>query len=83
MVYFYTAVDNTEGTRNWVFKDEAATLVLFADTKIRRHVMVKLDKNPYLDRGYFLERLGKVQKRTPWIQTRLSYFAYRRPEYGL
>ena len=36
-----------------------------ADTKIRRHVMVKLDTNPYLDRGYFLERLGKVQKRTP------------------
>jgi RNA-directed DNA polymerase len=74
---------HTEGTRNWVFKEKAATLVLFADTKIRRHIMVKLDKNPYLDRDYFLERLNKVQKSTPWIQTRLSYFANRRPEYGL
>ncbi len=74
---------HSEGTRNWVFKEKAATLVLFADTKIRRHFMVKLDKNPYLDRDYFLERLGKVKKSTPWIQTRLSYFANRRPEYGL
>lgn len=74
---------HTEGTRNWVFKDKTTKLVLFAETPIRRHVMVKLDKNPYLDREYFLERLGRIQKRTPWIQTRLSYFAYRRPEYGL
>ena len=74
---------HTEGTRNWVFKDKATKLVLFSDTKIRRHSMVKLNKNPYLDRDYFLERLGKVRKHTPGIQTRLSYFAYRRPEYGL
>ena len=74
---------HTEGTRNWVFEVETAKLVLFADTKIRRHVMVKLDKNPYLDREYFLKRLGKVRKHTPWIQTRLSFFAYRRPKYGL
>ncbi|MBA1341506.1 MAG: hypothetical protein C5S40_05140 [ANME-2 cluster archaeon] len=65
------------------FKDKTTKLVLFAETPIRRHVMVKLDKNPYLDREYFLERLAKIQKCTPWIQTRLSYFAYRRPEYGL
>jgi len=74
---------HTEGTINWVFKDKTTKLVLFAETPIRRHFMVKLDKNPYLDREYFLERLGRIQKHTPWIQTRLSYFAYRRPEYGL
>ena len=72
-----------EGTRNWVFKTETTKLVMFADTKIRRHVMVKLDKNPYLDRDYFLERLDKVRKYTPWTQTRLSFFAYPRPKYGL
>jgi len=74
---------HSEGTRKWVFKDKVSKLVKFSDTKIRRHFMVKLDKNPYLDRDYFLERLGKVRKHTPWIQTRLSYFAYCRPEYGL
>lgn len=72
-----------EGTRNWVFKAATAKLVLFADTKIRRHAMVKLNKNPFLDRNYFLDRLDRVRKCTPWIQTRLSFFAYRRPVYGL
>ena len=73
----------TEASRNWVFRTETTKLILFADTRIRRHIMVKLDKNPYLDRRYFLGRLDKVRKCTPWIQTRLSYFAYRRPTYGL
>ena len=73
----------TEGTRNWVFKAATAKLVLFADTKIRRHAMVKLEKNPFLDRNYFLDRLDKVRKYTPCIQTRLSFFAYRRPKFGL
>jgi len=74
---------HSEGTRNWVFKDKASKLVLFSDTKIRRHEMVKLDKNPYLDKEYFKGKLNKAQKDTPGIQTRLSYFVYRRPEYGL
>jgi RNA-directed DNA polymerase len=73
----------TEGTRNWVFKAATAKLVLFADTKIRRHVMVKLDKNPFIDRKYFLDRLDRVRKCTPWIQTRLSFFTYCRPKFGL
>ena len=74
---------HTESTRNWVFKSESATLVRFAETKIRRHSMVKLDANPYLDRGYFLTRTDKIRKQTPWIQTRLSFFAYCRPKFGL
>lgn len=74
---------NTEASRNWVFKTETTRLVMFADTRIRRHNMVKLNKNPYLDRKYFLEKVDKVRKRTPWIQTRFSYFAYCRPADGL
>jgi RNA-directed DNA polymerase len=73
----------TEGTRNWVFKAKMTKLVLFADTKIRRHAMVKLDKNPFIDRNYFFDRLDRVRKCTPWIQTRLSFFAYGRPKFGL
>lgn len=74
---------HTVDTRNWVFGSESATLVKFADTKIRRHYMVKLDANPYLDRGYFLTRTDRIRKQTPWIQTRLSFFAYCRPKFGL
>lgn len=74
---------HTEASRNWVFRTETTKLVKFADTMIRRHNMVKLNKNPYLDRKYFLERVDKVRKRTPWIQTRISYFAYCRPADGL
>lgn len=74
---------HTEASRNWVFRTETTKLVKFADTTIRRHNMVKLNKNPYLDRKYFLERVDKVRKRTPWIQTRFSYFAYCRPADGL
>lgn len=74
---------HTEASRNWVFRTETTKMVKFADTMIRRHNMVKLNKNPYLDRKYFLERVDKVRKRTPWIQTRFSYFAYCRPADGL
>ena len=48
---------STEDTRNRVFKAKMTKLVQFTDTKIRRHVMVKLDKNAFLDRNYFLDRL--------------------------
>ena len=74
---------HTEASRNWVFKTETTKLVSFADIKIRRHIMVKLDKIPYLDRDYFLERMDKARKRTPWIQTRFPHFACCRPAFGL
>jgi len=38
---------HTEGMRNWVFKSDTKKLALFADTKIKRHPMVKLLMNPY------------------------------------
>nr|WP_301664641.1 group II intron maturase-specific domain-containing protein [Methanoculleus sp. FWC-SCC1] len=74
---------HSEGTNNWVFRTDAEKLVRFADTKVRRHSMVKLDANPYLDRNYFLARKKRLRKQTPWSQTRLSLFAYCRPTFGL
>jgi RNA-directed DNA polymerase len=49
--YWHT-VDNS----NWVFTTFASTLRLFADTKIRRHVMVQLERNPFFDADYFSNR---------------------------
>ncbi|WP_301664637.1 group II intron reverse transcriptase/maturase [Methanoculleus frigidifontis] len=63
------------GTRNWVFRTNENTLQLFSDITIKRHVMPKLNANPYLDRNYFLDRRERMQRQTPWIQTRLSFFA--------
>ena len=70
------------GTRNWLFQTEENTLQLFSDVTIRRHAMPKLNANPYLDRKYFLERKERTRRQTPWIQTRLSFFALRRPTSG-
>ena len=74
---------HSDGNRNWVFRTAENTLVLFSDTKIRRHAMPKLDANPYLDRDYFLERKERTKKRSPWIQTSLSAFTFNRPLVGL
>jgi RNA-directed DNA polymerase len=74
---------HSEDANNWVFKTDAVKLVRFADTKIRRHSMVKLDANPYLDRGYFLARTEKMGTQTPWSQTKLLSFAQCRPIFGL
>ena len=45
----------TEGNKHWVFKD-TLTLLRFCDTKIRRHIRLKLEMNPYLDTDYFRRR---------------------------
>jgi RNA-directed DNA polymerase len=49
----------TEGNSNWVFKD-ALTLHKMADKKIVRHISLKLDMNPYIDRDYFYFRNLKL-----------------------
>jgi RNA-directed DNA polymerase len=49
----------TEGRRKWVFKDKL-TLLKMSDTKIVRHIKLKVDKNPYIDRDYFLFRKLKL-----------------------
>ncbi len=66
---------HSEGERNWVFQTKENTLLEFSDASIRRHNFPKLDANPYLDRKYFLERKERMKRQTPWIQTKLSYFA--------
>jgi RNA-directed DNA polymerase len=43
-------------SRKWVFATQTQELIGLSKTKIRRHCMVKLDKNPFLDRDYFEER---------------------------
>jgi RNA-directed DNA polymerase len=57
-----------EGSRRWVFSTGAIRLKRFSDTKIVRHISLKLDKNPYLDYEYFnLRKLrGSVRKLLPW-----------------
>jgi RNA-directed DNA polymerase len=45
----------TVGNKNWVFKD-TLTLLRFCDTKIRRHIPLKLEMNPYIDTDYFHRR---------------------------
>jgi RNA-directed DNA polymerase len=49
----------TEGNRRWVFKDNL-TLLQPCDTKIIRHIPMKLDMNPYIDRDYFYFRKLKL-----------------------
>ncbi|UUX92253.1 group II intron reverse transcriptase/maturase [Methanoplanus endosymbiosus] len=45
-----------KGSRKWVFATKIQELIPLSKTKIRRHYMVKLDKNPFLDFEYFEER---------------------------
>ncbi len=61
-----------ERTRNWVFSTKRNQLKLFSDTKIVRHIGLKLDKNPYLDTEYFKLRKFRQQalKLTGWYKTR-------------
>jgi len=60
------------GTRNWVFSTKKNRLKRFSDTKIVRHIGLKLDKNPYLDLKYFkLRKLRqKALKLNAWYKTR-------------
>ncbi len=44
-----------EGSRQWVFRDKKK-LKMMSDKKIIRHIMIKLDKNPYIDGKYFKKR---------------------------
>ncbi len=53
---YWHSVDNS----NWVFTTFTSTLRLFADTKIRRHVMVQLERNPFFDADYFGNRLCDI-----------------------
>jgi len=45
----------TEGNKHWVFKD-TLTLLRFCDTRVRRHIPLNLEMNPYIDTEYFHKR---------------------------
>ena len=62
---------HSKRSRNWVFSTKKNRLKLFSDTKIVRHISLKLDKNPYLDSEYFkLRKLRqKVLKLSDWHKT--------------
>ncbi|NOQ48308.1 MAG: group II intron reverse transcriptase/maturase [Methanococcoides sp.] len=47
---------HTKGTRNWVFSTKRNQLKLMSDKRITRNPQIKLDKNPYTDIEYFVER---------------------------
>jgi len=49
---YWHSIDNS----NWVFTTFTSTLRRFSDTKIRRHVLVQLVRNPFLDAEYFSKR---------------------------
>lgn len=50
-----------KGSRKWVFSTKTQELLLLSKTRIWRHTMVKLDKNPYLDNKYFEERKSRAR----------------------
>ena len=45
-------------SRDWIFKSENRTLKFATDFKIKRHVLIKFDANPYLEeyKEYYLKR---------------------------
>ncbi len=47
--------------RDWIFHGEKERILFAGDTKIKRHRMIKLDRNPYLkqDKEYYLNRKKK------------------------
>jgi RNA-directed DNA polymerase len=62
------------GNRNWIFSTKDKQLKLLSDTKIVRHIPLKLDKNPYLDTEYFVLRKLKqsVKKLTNSIRNNVN-----------
>ncbi len=49
-----------DGKRNWVFSEGNKRLKLLSETKIVRHMRLKLDMNPYIDKDYFISRKIKL-----------------------
>lgn len=45
-------------TRDWIFKSQDTALLFASDFKIRRHVLIKFDANPYLEeyKDYYIKR---------------------------
>lgn len=50
-------------TRRWNFQTENNRLLFLSDTRIQRHIPLKLHMNPFLDNDYFNERQNKLRFR--------------------
>ncbi|KKG07021.1 group II intron reverse transcriptase/maturase [Methanosarcina mazei] len=48
-------------TRRWNFQTENNRLLFLSDTRIQRHIPLKLQMNPFLDNDYFHERQNKLR----------------------
>ncbi|WP_286169604.1 group II intron maturase-specific domain-containing protein [Halocella sp. SP3-1] len=48
-------------TRDWIFQTDETKLVFASDTKIKRHVLIKLEANPYYEeyKSYYNKRLKR------------------------
>lgn len=59
------------GNRDWVFSDGKVRLVNASDLPIVRHISLKLDKNPFTDKTYFVNRKQMQQNRrkTAYLKT--------------
>jgi RNA-directed DNA polymerase len=47
---------HSDGNKNWVFSEGNKQLESLSEIKIVRHMRLKLDMNPYLDKDYFISR---------------------------
>lgn len=65
----------TVETRKWVFMEENSRLYNAGDMPIVRHISLKLDKHPYLDRDYFEARKLKQRskRKAAYLRTRAAH----------
>jgi RNA-directed DNA polymerase len=54
---------NQDTTKRWNFRTERNGLLLLSETRICRHIPLKLQMNPFLDIDYFRERQNKLSHR--------------------
>jgi len=54
---------NQATTKRWNFRTERNGLLLLSETRICRHIPLKLQMNPFLDIDYFRERQNKLSHR--------------------
>jgi RNA-directed DNA polymerase len=47
--------------RRWNFQTENSELLLLSYTRIQRHIPLKLQMNPFLDKDYFHDRQNKLR----------------------
>lgn len=66
----------TVKSRNWVFGTDGTVLINPSDIPIVRHQRLKLDKNPFKDEAYYIDKkkVRKQAKKQAWKNTAASKF---------